>query len=36
MYFFKHFMLIASILDDNEVEKKLYPILEHNLKNGNR
>lgn len=35
LYFFKQFMFIASIFDDNEVEKKLFPILEYNLWNGN-
>ena len=33
MYFFQLLMLFASILEDNKVGKKLYPILEHNLMN---
>lgn len=36
LYFFKQFIFIVSIFQDNEVEKKLFPILEINLKNGNR
>jgi len=36
MYFFKHFMFLVSIFDDNVVEKKFYPILSQNLWSGNR
>ncbi len=36
MYFFQNFMFLVTIFDDQIVEKKLFPILDYNLRFGNR